>query len=81
MSTSTTHPQVRRLYTSVENIKANHCSVSITILTVMQLKISTLAITSVLFVTQASASSDPYGNVFIPAKSTDSRSPCPGLNT
>ncbi|KAJ7108780.1 Peroxidase, family 2-domain-containing protein [Mycena epipterygia] len=47
----------------------------------MQLKISTLVITSVLFVAQASAWSDTHGNAFIPAKSTDSRSPCPGLNT
>ncbi|KAJ7122439.1 Peroxidase, family 2-domain-containing protein [Mycena epipterygia] len=47
----------------------------------MQLKVSSLVITSVLFVADAFAWSDPYGHAFIAPKSTDERSPCPGLNT
>ncbi|KAJ7113964.1 Chloroperoxidase [Mycena epipterygia] len=48
----------------------------------MHFKAYSLVIASVLkFVADASASSDPYGNAFIPATPTDSRSPCPGLNT
>ncbi|KAJ7493828.1 Cloroperoxidase [Mycena latifolia] len=46
----------------------------------MQIKIFSLAIASVL-ATKAAAWSDPFGHAFIPAKPTDARSPCPGLNT
>ncbi|KAJ7481995.1 Cloroperoxidase [Mycena latifolia] len=47
----------------------------------MQIKVSSLAIASVLFAAEAAAWSDPFGHAFIPAKPTDARSPCPGLNT
>ncbi|KAJ7608015.1 Cloroperoxidase [Mycena polygramma] len=46
----------------------------------MQLNFSSLVIASVLFVTTTVAWSDPHGHAFIPAKATDARSPCPGLN-
>ncbi|KAJ7753939.1 Cloroperoxidase [Mycena maculata] len=47
----------------------------------MQLKISPLYITSVLFVAKATAWSDPYNHTFIAPTAADWRSPCPGLNT
>ncbi|KAJ7209448.1 Peroxidase, family 2-domain-containing protein [Mycena haematopus] len=47
----------------------------------MQLKISSLIVASVLLVGKADAYAAPAGHEFIAPKSTDQRSPCPGLNT
>ncbi|KAJ6623664.1 Cloroperoxidase [Mycena sp. CBHHK59/15] len=47
----------------------------------MRFQLSSLAAAAVLFVAEARAWSDSDNHAFIAAKSTDSRSPCPGLNT
>ncbi|KAJ7620482.1 Cloroperoxidase [Mycena polygramma] len=47
----------------------------------MQIKISSLVVASILCVATAAAWSDPHAHAFLPAKATDARSPCPGLNT
>ncbi|KAJ7460801.1 hypothetical protein FB451DRAFT_1044888 [Mycena latifolia] len=55
----------------------------------MQIKFSSLVVASIFLVAEVTAwpapsrpgGLDPLGNMFIAAKRTDSRSPCPGLNT
>lgn len=47
----------------------------------MQLKLSSLVLASVFFVTDVAGWQDPHNHVWLAPSATDQRSPCPGLNT